>query len=130
MTTNYFEYWFENIVSTSRLIADPTAFTRVWVRGEPGITSLISIDEFFEHFLGDLHLEQNILEFEGDLRRIDSLDAVVSFQNVLLNTESAIQNDVSLQKPELLLASPQWESLRKAAARIVEAQPDAVPHSQ
>ena len=117
---SYFNRWFENVVSSSRLIADSDVLSRVWIKGEKGITSMFSVDELLEQLLGDLHIEENVPLFENDLKSCGAFEAFQAFTKELVALEIAIRSDPQLGIPKNLLSSPRWEAVRLAAERIRE----------
>ena len=117
---SHFNRWFENVVSSSRLIADSDALSRVWIKGEKGITSMFSVDELLEQLLGDLHIEENVPLFENDLKSCGAFEAFQAFAKELAALEVAVGSDPQLGNPENLLSSQRWEAVRLAAERIRE----------
>ncbi len=114
-----FTYWFEGIVGACELISSPNAFERAWVMGDASTTSIHYPDEFFEQLLGDLHLEECLKHFEDRLRKVDALEVIANFANVLVDLERTIRNNPALNTPKTLLASPEWSILQGAARRVV-----------
>ena len=56
-----------NIFGLSEFISSDHPY-RAWVNGETGITSVISLEEFFEQAFGDTDLENMILHFRPSWR--------------------------------------------------------------
>lgn len=115
---SYFDYWMENVRSTSKLIADPTVFKRVWVQREPNVTSVLNVDELLEQLLGDLQLEENVTRFANELRAHGVFEPFSSLTKALVDLEKAILLDPQLRNPEKLLSSQSWETLKLAAEQV------------
>ena len=70
-----FEYWFDNVVGASNLIASEDALARAWIQKDETITSAHDPDEFLEQLLGDLNLEENVQRFDEKLRLLSAFEA-------------------------------------------------------
>jgi hypothetical protein len=116
----YFDYWIANIVSSSKLIADPDALGRVWIHGETGITSAYSVGELLEQLLGDLRLQEHVHQFEDSLRRVGALEVIGAFAQASVDLEKAIEKHSSLERPENLMVSTHWKNLQIAAKRVIQ----------
>jgi len=117
---DYFRYWFGGIVGTCELIASADAFRRVWLQHEATITSIHYHDELLEQLLGDLHLEESVVQFGSALHELGALDAVRAFAGAVLDLEKAAREVTDLQNAEALLASRPWAQLQAAAGLVIE----------
>lgn len=113
-----FEYWFDCIVGTCGLIADNDAFMRTWVLGDDSITSIISYDELFEQLIGDLHLDESIQRFAGNLHSLGALETIRGFARAVHEIESRIAATPELQNPADLLRSQEWRDFQVTAKRV------------
>ena len=115
-----FDYWFDGIVGTCRLIADNDAFTRTWVLGDHSITSIHYYDALFEQLVSDLHLDESVQRFAGVLKRAGALEAFLTFAQALHKLDGQIEESEELQNPSALLRSQQWLDLQLAAKRVID----------
>ncbi len=123
---DYFQYWFEGVVSTCGLIASD-AFWRVWVLGDREITSIHYPGELFEQMLGDLHLKDLSAGFRCSLERAGAARVVSAFVKELIRLEQITKSHAELRDPKVLLDSAEWRVLQAAAQGVVEV-PSAQPY--
>lgn len=115
-----FKYWFDNILAAAKLIASETDLRRAWIQGDAAITSAYDPNELLEHLLGDLRVAEHVQMFGDNLREKGAYESVATFAGAVLDVESAIRSEPSLENPENLLVSPVWTKLRGAAKSVLE----------
>ena len=101
-----FKYWFDNILATAKLMASETDLRRAWTQGDDTITSAYDPNELLEQLLGDLRVAEHVQMFEHDLQERGAYESVATFARAVMDVESAIRSEPSLENPESLLASP------------------------
>jgi len=117
---DYWDYWFDGIISTCRLIADKDVFRRVWILGDFTITSIHYYDELLEQLLGDLHLATSLQRFEKRLSDVGALDAVREFARALHELDTRVTCTPALQEPCTLLDSREWRHFQLSAKRVAD----------
>jgi hypothetical protein len=91
---------------------------RVWVNGETGVTSVVSLEEFFEQAFGDGDLENMILHFSAELKADNTYGVVTGYRDSLLRLEAFFDANQRIE-PRLMLASKEWLNVCSAAERVV-----------
>jgi hypothetical protein len=69
----YFEYWFDNVIAASDLIASNDALAGTWIQKDEALMSAHDPDELMEQLLGDMNLEENVQRFDEKLRAVGCL---------------------------------------------------------
>jgi len=106
-----------NIFSLCEFIGSDRSY-RAWVNGETGITSVISLEEFFEQAFGDTDLESMILHFSTELEADNAYRTITIFRDSLLKLEAVFDATQGIE-PRLLLASEEWQILCSAASQVL-----------
>jgi hypothetical protein len=115
---SYFKYWFDNVVSTARLIYSSNALSKAWIDGDSEVTSAYDVTELLEQLLGDLRFHEHVREFGGQLREIGVLEQFIAFGRALDDLKKALEGDPTLERPAVLLTSPAWHTVQDSAAHI------------
>jgi hypothetical protein len=117
---DYWDYWFDGIIGTCRLIADRDVFKRVWILGDFTITSIHYYDELLEQLLGDLHLDTSLQRFEKRLSDVGALEAVQEFARALHELDACVSGAPELQDARTLLDSREWRDFQLTAKRVTD----------
>lgn len=127
---SFFKTWLPGIIEYCELITGEKALRKAWIHSDLSDTSVYYPGEMFEQIFGDLDSNLMRQEMNNNISDADLIKAINSFLDALLELETWIGDNFDIagwskgepnpKMAEVVLSSPLWSALTRAAGKVVE----------